>query len=273
MEFISLQSFDGAKAKICTQGAHLTSWITANGEEQLFLSQLSAFKSGVAIRGGVPIIFPQFSDHGTLPRHGFARTSVWELISVQQMPNGLAQAVLVLSSNDETKKIWPYDFHLTMKVTVGGNKLELELMIKNTGQETFSFTNALHTYLRVENVSKTHLKGLKGLVYDDFVSLEKRCVEQSEELSIVGEIDRVYADISANIEMNDGQRAIHIKQTNFSDAVVWNPGAEKAAALNDLERDGYKKMLCIEAGNVLRSITLESGATWSGTQEIQATYA
>ena len=55
--------------------------------------------------------------------------------------------------------------------------------------------------------------------------------------------------------------------------MVWNPGPEKAAALADLEVNAYKKMLCIEAGNILRSITLESGATWSGSQEIQATYA
>jgi glucose-6-phosphate 1-epimerase len=268
VEFISLQSLDGAMAKICTQGAHLTSWITPNGEEQLFLSQLSTFKPKVAIRGGVPIIFPQFSDHGTLPRHGFARTSVWEVNSVQQTPSDLAQAELFFSSNDDTRKIWPYDFILTMKITVGGNKLALVLTVKNTGKEMFSFTNALHTYFRVNKVSKTRLKGLKGLVYDDFVSLEKRCTEQNEMLSIDGEIDRVYADVSAHLLINDGSRELSINQTNFSDAVVWNPGQEKAGALTDLGPDGYKKMLCIEAGNILSKITLESEAIWSGSQEI-----
>lgn len=273
VEFISLQSLDGATAKVCTQGAHLLSWMTSNGEEQLFLSQSSAFKPSVAIRGGVPIIFPQFSDHGSLPRHGFARTGIWKAVSAQQTPSGQSQAVFSFSSNKDTRKIWPYDFYLTMTITVGGNKLTLALTVENTGKETFSFTNALHTYFKLDKLAASRLRGLKGHVYNDFVSLQKHCIEQSEELTINGEIDRVYADVSTTIEMRDGKRTLSIKQSNFSDAVVWNPGPEKAAALADLEVNAYKKMLCIEAGNILRSITLESGATWSGSQEIQATYA
>src|SRR5436305_1852990 len=71
---------DGARAEIYLHGAHVTSWIPAGDGERLFLSASSAFRPGAAIRGGVPVVFPQFSDRGPLPKHGFARTSEWELV-------------------------------------------------------------------------------------------------------------------------------------------------------------------------------------------------
>ena len=66
-----------ARATVLPYGAHVTSWITADGDERLYLSGRTAYRAGAAIRGGVPVIFPQFSDVGPLPRHGFARTRAW----------------------------------------------------------------------------------------------------------------------------------------------------------------------------------------------------
>ena len=61
-------------------GAHVTSWKPARDhDERLFLSERSEFRAGTAIRGGIPVIFPQFAAEGPLPRHGFARTSEWTL--------------------------------------------------------------------------------------------------------------------------------------------------------------------------------------------------
>jgi glucose-6-phosphate 1-epimerase len=84
---VNLSSSDGSRAEIYLHGAHVTSWIPAGGEEQLYLSAASEFRDGAAIRGGVPVIFPQFSNLGPLPKHGFARNLAWELISAE---NGTA---------------------------------------------------------------------------------------------------------------------------------------------------------------------------------------
>ena len=70
------------RLKIYLHGAHVTSWVPAGGDERLFLSQKSEFRPGAAIRGGVPVIFPQFGGLGTLPKHGFARTLPWDLSSL-----------------------------------------------------------------------------------------------------------------------------------------------------------------------------------------------
>jgi glucose-6-phosphate 1-epimerase len=67
----------GGQAEIYLYGAHLTSWTPAGGGEALFLSRAAKYEPGVPIRGGVPVIFPQFAELGPLPKHGFARVHSW----------------------------------------------------------------------------------------------------------------------------------------------------------------------------------------------------
>ena len=43
----------------------------------LFLSKDAVFNASKAIRGGIPICWPQFGPRGNLPAHGFARTTAW----------------------------------------------------------------------------------------------------------------------------------------------------------------------------------------------------
>src|SRR5512146_3353582 len=70
---VILHGPDGAQAEVYLHGAQVTSWKAADGLERLFLSERSDFLPGSAIRGGVPVIFPQFNELGPLIKHGFAR--------------------------------------------------------------------------------------------------------------------------------------------------------------------------------------------------------
>ena len=51
--------------------------------------------------------------------------------------------------------------------------------------------------------------------------------------------------------------------------MIWNPGAEKAAALNDLEPGGWQRMLCVEAAVVGRPVHLAPGERWQGRQQLK----
>ena len=77
---VRLTAADGAQATVALFGAHLLSWRTADGKERLFCSSQTALDGSKAIRGGVPVIFPQFNVRGDGPRHGFARVSTWRLV-------------------------------------------------------------------------------------------------------------------------------------------------------------------------------------------------
>jgi len=79
---VSLATAAGAQASVHLHGAHVTSWKTPDGTERLFMSSASAFEAGTAIRGGVPVCWPQFAGRGPLGKHGFARTSEWTIDSM-----------------------------------------------------------------------------------------------------------------------------------------------------------------------------------------------
>ena len=66
----------GDTVLVALQGAHVLSWVS-QGRERLYLSPNNLWDGKSAIRGGVPVCFPQFNQRGTLPKHGFARNMAW----------------------------------------------------------------------------------------------------------------------------------------------------------------------------------------------------
>lgn len=74
---------EGASALVALHGAHVLSWIPADGREHLFLSDRAIVDGQAAIRGGIPLIFPQFGERGSLRKHGFARTAPWTFHDIE----------------------------------------------------------------------------------------------------------------------------------------------------------------------------------------------
>ena len=259
---VQLSTPEGDTAEIYLHGAHVTSWKTADGDEKLFLSPKSNFGDGAAIRGGVPICFPQFSGRGTLPKHGFARNMPWELVDFQGN-----SAIFCLHETEKTRTIWNFAFKATYTVLLAVNSLEMTLEIENTGQSGFSFTNALHTYFRVEDVRAATVKGLTGLEVEDAAHGDVRFRETQPEIRFPAEVDRVYFSAPPQIHLIEEKRSLAIETTGFPDATVWNPGPLKCAALADMEPDGYLRFVCIEAVSA-NPIRLAPGTNWRGSQTL-----
>jgi glucose-6-phosphate 1-epimerase len=266
---VRLKSPEGAAARISPYSAHLLSWIPAgDGDERLFLSPKAEFQPGAAIRGGVPVIFPrfaetQFASLGALPKHGFARTQPWEVARANA-----ESAVFWLSENETTYPLWPHRFLAEYTVRIGGNRLEMMLSITNIDIAPFTFTAALHTYLRVSDVRKAAVTGLSGLVYRDSANGEKESRQKSDRVTFPGEVDRIYLETPSTLQLVDEKRTLSISAEGFPDAVIWNPGPEKCAKLGDMEPDGYLQFICVEAAAVARPIRLEPGEIWRGMQSL-----
>ncbi|WP_310734416.1 D-hexose-6-phosphate mutarotase [Ideonella livida] len=266
---LRLRAPDGAQATVLLHGAHLVSWIPAGGEEQLYLSPTARYGDGQAVRGGVPVVFPQFNLRGPLPhKHGFVRTRAWS-VAEQVVRAGCAIGVMRLESDAATRALWPHDFALELTVIVSGRELEIELSVTNTGTEAFEFTSALHTYLRCHDALRLQLEGLQDVGYEDAVLGEVH-TQWGDVLTVVGELDRIYRQVGGRtLTLRELGHRVHLQQTGFEDVVVWNPGDEKCAALPDMPDADWRQMLCVEAASITEPVWLEPGAEWAGMQQLQ----
>jgi glucose-6-phosphate 1-epimerase len=258
---VRLRGEDGASALVALHGAHLLSWIPADGCERLFLSERARYDAGAAIRGGVPVIFPQFAARGPLAKHGFARTLPWRFAGAGD------QATFELTHSAATAS-WPHAFGAWLHISLADASLGVTLDIHNDGPDAFAFTAALHTYLAVGSLDAVSLHGLEGCTYEDSAHGGVIRAQQDEALRFDGEIDRIYAAPSRPVELFDDTRRLAISQRGFPDTVVWNPGAGLAATIGDLVPGDHTRFVCVEAALARAPLVLAPGARWSGTQHL-----
>ena len=255
----------GDRIVVALHGAQLLSWATADGVERLYLSPDALFDGHSAIRGGVPICWPQFNQRGPLPKHGFARHVAW-----QAEAGGATSLVLSLRDSDATRAIWPQAFQLQLTVTLATGQLRVELSASNPGAVPWSFTAALHSYLRVDDIADVQLQGLQGAQRWDSVRDVKQ-VEEAPALRFDGEFDSVFAAPAQPLRLVQPSGTLEVAHSaSCTEAVVWNPGAALNAKLDDMPAEGYRHMLCVEAARIDEAVLLAPGAQWTGWQQLTA---
>jgi len=263
---VHLTAADGAQATVSLFGAHLLSWKTADGKERLFVSSQTPLDGSKAIRGGVPVIFPQFNVRGPGMRHGFARVSTWRLTG-QGGDGGGSFVEFSLAPADlsaEHAQAWPHDFALTLRFTLSGDALACEFTAHNPGQQAYPFGVALHTYYDVGHLDATSISGLQNQEFLDHHNDTR--VQDAPALHFTEKLDRMYAS-TPSVTLNTANATLRLEQQGFEQWVVWNPGQEDAAALTDLADDEYRRFVCIEPARIYQQL-LEAGATWTGRHRI-----
>lgn len=265
---MNLEYGAGTTAKIHLYGATVISWIK-DGTEQLFLSSLSKMDGSKAIRGGIPIVFPNFGPWSCGPQHGFARISWWKLQKKEKLTD-CCRASFILEGNEQTLTMWKHRFQLIYTVELRSSELKTSLTISNTGSEPFDFTTLLHTYFRVSDINECSVTGFKACTYNDKVAKEDGKLENREEIRINANVDSVY--IGAGKEghlIKSSGRAISVEKQNLNDTVLWNPWLTKAKEMSDFDDEGYLSMICVEAGHVSSRKDLHPGETFSCGQVLK----
>ncbi len=138
---------------ISAKGAEMQS-ILKDGRERLWQGDPTVWS------GRAPLLFPicgglkddKFIFDGkeyTLPRHGFARHSVFE--TEEASPQ---KAVFLLRSNPETLKNYPFDFELRVIYTLNDSAINIEYQITNLSKGNMYFSIGSHeAYSCPEGVS------------------------------------------------------------------------------------------------------------------------
>ncbi len=263
---LRLTADDGASAEVSLHGAHVTSWQPTPGRERLYLSPNASHATGSAIRGGIPVVFPQFAGRGPMIKHGFARLLDWRLINA----SNARTAIFELNDGPATHAYWPARFSARLGVTLAPATLEVDLEIVNEGDAAWDFTAALHTYLRVSGLAGVSLGGLEGASYFDSANHGSRAPGDGNVVHFSGELDRIYPDAAGPLLLRGANLPpLEITARGFRDTVVWNPGATLAASIADLGEGEHEHFVCAESATVIEPVTLAPGERWRGTQRLR----
>lgn len=137
-----------------TFGARVVSYVPAGGRETL-----ANLSPGY---GGIPLCWPWFRFDGPKgmdsPKHGIARNREFEIVEHDDGDTS-SRLVLRFRSDPATHREWPYDFTLTLTVSLSCEGLSLELAGENTGTEPFPVTEAFHPYFLRSEVGRLKDKG------------------------------------------------------------------------------------------------------------------
>jgi galactose mutarotase-like enzyme len=139
------------------RGGIITSW-QVQGRELLYMDTARFADPSLSVRGGIPILFPicgnlpdnTYRHSGQsypLKQHGFARDLPWDVLD--RVTHDKVSLTLGLSSNDQTRAVYPFDFQLEFTYTLQGQTLSLQQRYINRSSEAMPFSIGFHPYFLV----------------------------------------------------------------------------------------------------------------------------
>lgn len=284
---VQLRHGDGDRysVEIYLHGATVTSW-RHEQIERIFVSSLTVWNGIKAIRGGIPVVWPQFGQPDTsMAQHGFLRNSLWNLHELVTSDTE-ASARFLLTSSPDTLKVWPHPFRVLYTVTISEEGLTCSLKTINTGDAPFKSHALLHTYFLIPHINEVSFSGFEGLPYTDKTKNSERFLHsETIPFEITEEVDRVYISTSTEpvpditiihtpslIPIMTIHKTAQIEEPFCSlisipcDCVLWNPWSEKARALADMDDEGYLQFVCVEPGTVADYVIVQPGQALNLTQ-------
>ncbi len=235
------------KAVISLYGGQVLEYQATNKQPLLWLSDSAVFKTGVAIRGGIPICAPWFGNHPTHElNHGFARISVWQQQSISELTNGDIEVILTLEENELSRQYGYEQFTMSLTMLLS-SELTVEFSFENHHTATKDCEWAMHSYFAVSNIKNTTITGLEQQIY-----LDKTDHNHPHKLNGVqvfnGEVDSAFVNSPSQQTIDDHQLAINVRGENCPSAIVWNPGQDLATKMTDIA--DYQKFACLERGAI-----------------------
>ena len=254
-------------AEISLYGGHVLSWAPAGHKPVIYMSPKAVFKKGKALRGGIPLCWPWFgknTEDASLPSHGIARISTWQVGRCEEGEDGRVNLLLALPPENEMLPSGA----LAMEI---GNELTMSLITLDVPR-AMPYSAAMHTYFAVSDYEQVAVTGLEELAFAEFA--DDALPHPEDPLIPLGHIDRIYHPVPENTEITihdpAWERSIRICRAGSGSAVVWNPGAALAAGMGDLGEGNERGFLAVETTVVpAENIMLRCGETHELTTRIQ----
>ncbi len=266
--------------KVSSKGAELISAKSTGGKEYIWQADKSYWGRHA------PILFPvcgrllgsEYTLDGAryeMGSHGFARDMEFDLVEVNE--NNLT---LVLKQNEQTAKVYPFDFTLIVKYNLEGSSLTMAIDIKN-GSDTmmpymigwhpgFTIDGLIDNYsIRVKSGDTVKRNYMKPSLFIDQTAVDFPLADglfKLTEKEIYGEDTIIFKDIGGESELTrDGQTVLRISQSdNLPYYAIWKAPHSKAEYIclepwSDIPNDGVTPE-CFDTRMMSR---LESGKSES----------
>ena len=202
---------------VSEKGAELQSIKDANGKEYLWQADPNFWPRHS------PILFPIVCSVNNdtyrvdgkeyhLPRHGFARDTEFKLIAHSER-----KVTFALQSSEETKKVYPYDFTLSISYVLDGNKIGVIWHVHNTDTQEIHFQIGGHPafnvpdmkagenqYGRIRLDNEESLDGLKSYIDGSHEMIE---VPVEAEQGVIEFTDNTWRNDSVKIHKSQVHRA------------------------------------------------------------------
>lgn len=179
-----------------------------------------------------PILFPfvgalkdnkycyEGQEYQILTKHGFARDYEFKVSSQDDK-----SIEFLFESNEETLKLYPFNFKLYLKYILEGKKLKLEYRVENLGDKKMYFSLGAHPAFSTPISSEIDYS-------DYYIEFEK------EESGEVNTLNGVLIDSQRKEKVFDGKKIILTKDRFKNDAlIIENPNSYKINLKND--KNGY----------------------------------
>jgi len=275
-------------AVVALHGAHLLSWVP-KGHRDVFWLSPQALPEPASIRGGVPVCWPWFATQrmpaGAM-QHGPVRNLPWRVRTVHSSDEdevSLTLEPVVQTALDAQFSALAPGLQLSLRITLGSS-LRQTLHTRNAGAQSFTLTQALHTYFAVGQATQVGIEGLVGLRYQERNAPNTEVQHAPFALDpFTPACDRIYQHEMPNdrplADRLSGYRytlldpvwarRVVIETQGSQSVVVWNPGSGGARKIVDVPDDAWQDFFCIEAANAgPDAVVLTPGAEHSLTQEI-----
>ena len=208
---------------IAAHGAELSSIYDKANDRELVWQADPAFWNRHA-----PVLFPNvgkyygghFTYNGTdypMGQHGFARDTEFE-----QAASGENFVTYRLCADEESKKVYPFDFVLEITHRLNGNRLTVEWNVKNTDNKEMYFTIGGHPAFNVNVLPDTD--------FEDYSLVFKGGTEKLSYVLLDAESGTAIGDKVYELELTDSKYALK-KDMFDKDALVFDGGQIEWAAL------------------------------------------
>jgi galactose mutarotase-like enzyme len=158
----TVQTSTGDAVSFCPNRGGMITSLKFQGKEIIYFDEKTFNDISGSVRGGIPILFPnagiipegaQNSELSNLKRHGFARDMEWFF---QKESCGFSE---LLVSNAETKKVFPYDFKLSLRGEFQDDgSFTLHQKIENLDTRDLPVSSGLHPYFKVDSSDKGNIQ-------------------------------------------------------------------------------------------------------------------